>query len=257
MVERNLTLHTHVDYCEVFCVLKGTGRHVTPLGSAEMKRGDLFFIRKEDHHALLPLTADFLMVNVGFSEKIAYEMKKRYYKDKLFFWDNDLEKSYYVKLTDPMTTWFHAETQKLYRSAQTRVSLDAFLLRLFSELETYHESIFYSCPPWLRDTCEKMQEVNNFSKGTYRFAEISGRTSEHVARELKKFTGISPSEFVTRCRMDYAAMHLTLSAKDILEIALDCGFSSLSHFYSVFKKTFGLSPRKYRQENMRSVTTIN
>jgi AraC-like DNA-binding protein len=36
----------------------------------------------------------------------------------------------------------------------------------------------------------------------------------------------------------------------IMDIAMDVGFNNLSHFYHQFKKVYGYSPNKFRQEFM-------
>lgn len=41
-------------------------------------------------------------------------------------------------------------------------------------------------------------------------------------------------------------MKLALSSTNILDISIDCGFSSLAYFYKVFKQHYNMTPRQYR-----------
>jgi AraC-like DNA-binding protein len=51
---------------------------------------------------------------------------------------------------------------------------------------------------------------------------------------------------VNAARMDFSARQLAETSRPILEIAFDCGLTNLSHFYALFRKRFGVSPRRYR-----------
>ncbi|MGD9664297.1 MAG: helix-turn-helix domain-containing protein [Novosphingobium sp.] len=66
------------------------------------------------------------------------------------------------------------------------------------------------------------------------------------ARQFYTATQITPYQFVIERRLRQAYDMLRESDEDISEIALRCGFSSQSHFSSVFKKLRGLTPAAYR-----------
>ena len=83
-------------------------------------------------------------------------------------------------------------------------------------------------------------------RGVRALFELAGRTPEHVARTLKKHTGKTPTDLVNEARMAYASGQLQTTTREILDIAMESGFSSLSHFYALFRRTFGLSPHRYR-----------
>lgn len=72
---------------------------------------------------------------------------------------------------------------------------------------------------------------------------ISYSTSIHV---YKKETGITINHYLTRIRVDQAAMLLVQTQKSILDIAIECGFNSSQYFTQVFKKAYKISPLKYR-----------
>lgn len=61
--------------------------------------------------------------------------------------------------------------------------------------------------------------------------------------------GLSPSEFVKKCRLEAAADMLRAhgrAGQTITQIAFDCGFNSSAHFSTEFRKAYGRSPREYR-----------
>ncbi|MFA7185827.1 MAG: helix-turn-helix transcriptional regulator, partial [Victivallales bacterium] len=61
------------------------------------------------------------------------------------------------------------------------------------------------------------------------------------------FTGMTPLQVINLYRMEYAAVQLRMTSKEITDIASECGFDSLSHFYRVFKSFFKLPPGNYRK----------
>jgi AraC family transcriptional regulator len=79
-------------------------------------------------------------------------------------------------------------------------------------------------------------------------ARAAGRHEIHVAREFRRFFGTSVGEFARHLRTEEAARLLLKSKMSISEIALNCGFSSHSHFCREFKGRFGVTPSEYREE---------
>jgi AraC-like DNA-binding protein len=72
-----------------------------------------------------------------------------------------------------------------------------------------------------------------------------GRSQFHAL--FKAETGETFTEYLTGIRCEKAAELLVNSERTILDVAISCGFGNLSHFYHVFKKRFGLSPKRYRE----------
>ena len=58
--------------------------------------------------------------------------------------------------------------------------------------------------------------------------------------------GITASALVNHIRCDKAARLLRRTNKAVLDIALDCGYANLGHFYTCFRRRFGRTPNDYR-----------
>lgn len=71
-----------------------------------------------------------------------------------------------------------------------------------------------------------------------------GRSQFHAL--FKEETGQTFTEYLAALRCDKAAELLANTERTILDVAEACGFGNLSHFYHVFKKRKGLSPKRYR-----------
>jgi AraC family transcriptional regulator len=77
-------------------------------------------------------------------------------------------------------------------------------------------------------------------------ADIAGVSSYQLVRRFKESKGQPPHQFLLRRRIARAREMLRQPDKTLLEVALSCGFSSQSHFSSVFRLLTGLTPRVYR-----------
>lgn len=76
-----------------------------------------------------------------------------------------------------------------------------------------------------------------------------GAHQDPLRSAFKARYGSLPSAIITQKRLSLAADGLLTTTKPILQIALDCGFSSQSAFYDAFKRTYHTSPGRYRIQN--------
>lgn len=65
-------------------------------------------------------------------------------------------------------------------------------------------------------------------------------------RRMQALTGISPSAYIRSVRMNVAARLLRDSSLSITEIAQQTGFGTPKYFSRIFKETFGVLPKEYR-----------
>ncbi len=69
------------------------------------------------------------------------------------------------------------------------------------------------------------------------------------ARQFKRHTGRSLSDFLITLRLQAACRELEGTAKSILDIALDAGFTQISFFNRVFRRNHGCSPSEFRRRD--------
>ena len=79
-----------------------------------------------------------------------------------------------------------------------------------------------------------------------------GYTPEHVCRLLKKHLGMGFVDCLWGARLRKAKRLLRQTRLPIYEIAPRCGFKYKDHFFKVFKKVEGITPRKYRLQRQIS-----
>lgn len=78
------------------------------------------------------------------------------------------------------------------------------------------------------------------------FAEMAHMNPFYFSTYFKKHTSMSPSQYVLYARINRAKKLLAETDKNILDIALLCGFNSTANFNKAFKKATGKTPSEYR-----------
>ncbi len=78
-------------------------------------------------------------------------------------------------------------------------------------------------------------------------SERLGYSPFYMTRKFREISGMRLRDYVRRRRLAFALKELRDGKRDILDIALDYGFSSHEAFSRAFGKLYGVSPGVYRQ----------
>lgn len=78
-------------------------------------------------------------------------------------------------------------------------------------------------------------------------ANESGYSRVHFVRMFRAATGYSPHNYLLNLKLERARELLKNPSTSLIDIALDCGFSSHSHMSRVFHKFVGIAPSAYRR----------
>lgn len=75
-------------------------------------------------------------------------------------------------------------------------------------------------------------------------AEV-GISRAHLHRKLKEITGVSAGDFIRNLRMQQAEKLIRKGEINITQVAYAVGFNNQSHFSTVFRKYYGMTPSDY------------
>ncbi|MCW5889272.1 MAG: helix-turn-helix transcriptional regulator [bacterium] len=78
-------------------------------------------------------------------------------------------------------------------------------------------------------------------------ARAIGLSPFHFLRTFASVLGVTPHQYVVRCRLRHAARLLADDAGAITDVAFDVGFGDLSNFVRTFHRAAGVSPRMFRR----------
>ena len=139
----------------------------------------------------------------------------------------------------------NAATPPALRKAELKVLLGELFTRFF--LDPANVLSEAQVPGWLAQLCVAMGRPENFRAGVARLRHLAGRSSGHLCKSFRKHLGKAPTDFVNELRINHAARLLADSQDDILAIADFLNFQSLSRFYSLFRRQYGVSPGAFRR----------
>lgn len=254
------SVHRH-DFYEFFLVTGGSARHLVNGKIQLLEEGSLVFIRPADAHCYEGTGPDRLnFINLAFSRQTALSCFK--------YLEGCLPHAALVQ--EPLPPHVRLSGQTLYELTQRlqawntvpltnkrakRAELRMLLIELFVRcLSPWPTSPTAGQPFWFSKLLADMSKRENLTVGLPALLALSGKSHEHLCREFRRHTGLSPTAYINGLRLEYAANLLVNSNLSVLDIMLESGYENLSHFNHRFHSRYGCSPRTFRQDRRRPAT---
>lgn len=102
-------------------------------------------------------------------------------------------------------------------------------------------------PLLVTEAKEYMEQLFAKPSGISDVAEMCHVSQSHLSREFYKATGMKPSEYLTKLRLEKAVDLLSSTSVQLAQISTACGFSSTNYFQKVFRKHMKMSPAQFRK----------
>ena len=117
--------------------------------------------------------------------------------------------------------------------------LASYIFRLYCELFSDSEE---QCD-YVRQVCDYISSKYNENISICHLAETIGLERSYLSRMFKKKMGISIQEYLINIRMEHSK-ELLKSGFNVSQTARMCGYEDQFNFSKMFKKKFGISPKK-------------
>ena len=244
--------HTH-DFYEIFLTINGNITHFVNGYTQTLEPGCLVFMRPDDvHRYIYRNEAEYEFVNLAIDSSII-DSVLRFLSEAA---DTDFlikdktptvvrltgsEMKSYLKKIDYFYTVDNSDIQQ--KKLRIRSFLTDTFIKYFLKKAPEDQS---DMPLWLEETAERMKRKENFTVGIQRMTEISGKTQEHLARSVKKYYGVTLSEFINELRINYAVNLILNTNLKMTDICYESGFGNISNFYTNFKRIYNMSPKEFR-----------
>lgn len=250
--------HAH-NFVEIAYVAEGVGTHTVNGVDHQTSKGDVFLINYDIPHEFVSNGEPLLIYNCIFTP--AY-FNATLSKSRDFFdiTDHFLLSNLYTNLpTDYIYVTSHGNDNHHILNIYNR------MLQEFTEKQIGYRDIMRGyiiellviiCRLKLSVGSNRMQKmleileyVNEHCKEPLKLeqlADFAGFSASHFRRVFKSITGKNLTQYMQTLRVEEACRLLKSSSMSVEHIAEEVGYLDMKHFYSVFKRVSGKTPKAFR-----------
>lgn len=270
--------HFH-DYFEVFVVLEGTIRqmiegkeYLYPTGSCCLINRSLIHLEDYTEPAkvfFIGFSVDLIRRLFASTENAAFPQEKEILDGAVYrFVINDLEAPGTKAYLDFMPTYGNASKiqalcQAILDTTQTPTfgatyRLYGMLALLLANLSD--ETQFHCTEVQLSHDSDtlilaRVRHILEERHGRVSRSELSDQlnySGDYINRIVKKYTGQSLFDYAMTFCLKQAAYELTHTEASVSEIAQHLQFTNRTHFYRLFEKMYGVTPKEYRNQKRKA-----
>lgn len=137
----------------------------------------------------------------------------------------------------------------------SQIKVKAYLLELIAvlyennyivSLEKIEEPITYQVEK-VKKVITYIHENYNNTISTCKLACLIGMNEQYFCRYFKKITGKTLTEYINLIRIEKAAELLLKTQNKVIDIAIECGYSSIGYFNKKFKSIKSMTPQEFRK----------
>ncbi len=255
----SVMLHYH-EYIEICFIKQGTGTYFIDGSEYSFKAGDIFIIGSNEIHLayndkdvvvqVVLFMPDLLWSGVGY----AFEMEgiQIYWElGKMSYHRIEQGNKHYDILVN---TLFEIFRENQGKTLGHKLIIKALLLKITAVIHRCFELERNSETRNMIKNYKLFLPVFEYIKSNYHtkikleeLASLVNMSSSNFNLVFKRYLGSTPMEYINKIRIVQASKMLLETEKKIIDIAGDCGFFSLPHFISCFKKYTGKLPKDFRK----------
>ena len=248
----NTTYHTH-EYVEMFYIIDGKIDHKYEDNPSEvLQSGDAYIIMPSKKHIFSLREERSLHRDIFIRENFFCELCN-YISPTLYSEFLNGTHSCKAKLSQSKLNYIENQINFINQTLPDSLSQKTALIRCFAVtllepfLTTTAENHIHNFPTWFKSLLANFNKIEYIKSGLDAILCGFNYDRKYLCRVFKKNMGITMTEHLNRVRLDYALSMIQNTDKNILTIAQELGFSSISYFNVSFKKRYGISPIKARK----------
>ena len=254
-----LPWHWH-SQVEFLYVEKGEITCCVNTSSILLKEHEGIFINSKESHSILRNVGAGLIKTILLPAEFVFGTDNYFYKECIKPIAHQ-EQYQYILLTSEKD-WqkdILSEMEKLRcyceKNIEKKMSSIIFsVCRIWEKLANFRQVIPVTDPSQGRSPSQiRLQQMLAFIRRHYSepitLGDIAGAANisqSEAARCFKKNLDVTPFNYLILYRLEVAKAMLQSSETSITEIAMQCGFESVSYFDRVFRKYYWLTPKEFR-----------
>lgn len=146
------------------------------------------------------------------------------------------------------------EQDILSRTVLSELTLKELIVRLMQSQAQYKVAEYIKGD---KKTTQRFSVVANFIKENLTekidvedLSTLACMSKANFFKAFKKEFGLTPVELITKERINLAKRHLKDHTVSIADVCYTSGFNNLSHFFRLFKKYEGTTPKLFQQQGI-------
>lgn len=235
-------IHRH-DYFEIIYYSGSEGKCLLNGEEYPITGNSVFFLTPEDFHRIE--TSDIktaYSINLSFSKSIIDTHIGDNYSlsAKVLFNPDDFLKGIIEKIESLV------ENENEFARSESYHLLNVLLIEIIKMGQTAGKSAQYMHPV----IGKAMMYVLSYPQRNSTLEDIAGFchiSPAYFSYIFHKETGKPFKKWLNQIKIEHACRLLENSELSVLEISLECGFHSVSHFGKIFKISVGMTPKEYRK----------
>ncbi len=154
--------------------------------------------------------------------------------------------------------WEEVKEATLRPGLSAELEINLLLIRMLTMILTEREENTpanenTAIPAWVSEAAAYIADHCKDSMSMDIIARQFFVNRAHFSRQFKRYTGKTPKEYQTLCRLEEAVMLLQGTNCSVSEIAGRTGFASQSLFTKVFHRHYGQTPGAYRKNGAKQL----
>ncbi len=255
--------HKH-DYMEFMYVFAGRITHVIGGEKITLEEGDLIFLNRHIRHSVCRAEQEDVGINFilsnGFLRAVFPNMQNNAVMNEFLTnnFDDAGEPEYLLFRTKDNFPIRNLTDNLIYAIANHTENLYAELVSLlFSYLAHYRGTLANALRVSSGEAKFKRSVLDyldrRYTNATLEeLAQLIGYSSSYLSRHIRTVFGKTFQSLLQEKRLGAAVKLLLTTSLNIEKIIRLTGYENQAHFYRIFAKAFGLTPRKYRTAQIRN-----
>lgn len=257
--------HTH-DYVELIYMCKGSTTHIVEGKEIKLCEGELLFLGQGIRHSIKKAEQNDIAVNFiilpHFFVDTLYAMGENESPIKRFFVNclcgNDSNSYLHFNVSSVTEVQNLMEnliliviSDTLSKRKQLQMTMALIFMQLISHTdkliaELNENTVVFKILDYI--------ETNYINGNLSEAAQLFHYDVSWLSRETLRKTGKTFTQLMQEKRLSQAAFLLKSTNKSFADISVAVGYENTSYFHKIFTASFGMSPRKYRKNQLQERT---
>lgn len=258
--------HTH-NYIELIYMYSGTTTHFVNENKIELQEGELLLLSKSAVQEILPADENDVAINFiimpEFFDKVLNMIGEEDNPLKEFVVESLVNKEENVgylhfKVSDilPIQNLVENLIWTIKNNTTHKRSINQITMGLlFMQLINNTDRLTVQGGD---EDKQLFLKILRYVEENYKSGELADLAEQlnydiyWLSKKIKQLTGKNYTELVQNKRLNQAAYYLANTAIRVADIGELIGYDNLSYFYRIFKKKYGITPHKYREDNRKN-----